>query len=493
LHRALLRLSGTQAESGGIRMEKIPRNTVIELDIDSLAYGARGVARLDDFVWFVDGALPGQRIRARVLRMKKNYGEARLDQVLKPSPHQVNPPCPWFSACGGCRLQDLDYDIQVLSKTRQLQDLLKRIGKVTVDNILPVIPATSIYRYRNKMEFTFSNRRWILPDEPPGVSSNFALGLHPAGRHDKILDISNCLLQSETAGHLLRQIREMASGSGLPPYDVKSHKGFWRFLVLREGFRTGDMMVNIITSGEGGPAGAEFISGMAGRITSEATGTTTVLHSITDRKAEVAYGESERILTGPGKIMEKIDDCRFEISPNAFFQTNTLQAELLFRTIMSLAAFRGDETVYDLYCGTGAIGIYLAPAVKRVTGIEVVAAAVADARRNITLNQTGNMDIFQGDMRDVLGCSGELPERFGKPDVIILDPPRGGPHPKTIRELLKLDVPKLIYVSCNPAILARDLDILCSDMYHPSVIQPIDMFPHTSHIEVVTVLEKQGE
>ena len=345
---------------------------LIQLTIDDLAFGARGVAREGDFVWFVDGAIPGQRVIARIRRKKKNHGEAVVHKVLQPSPFQIPPPCPYFSDCGGCRLQHLEYSKQVEYKANQIGDVLERIGGIDRKIILEPVRAESDYHYRNKMEYTFSNRRWLLRDDPMEKPADFALGLHAPGRYDKVLDIDRCLLPSETANQILRVVRKSAAESGLPPYDLKTHTGFWRFLVIREGRMTGQHMINIITSGESGQDGIAAVDRIANHLNREIEDLTTIVHSTSDRLSQVAYGDDTRIISGPGKIIDMIGDSRFEISPEAFFQTNTVQAHQLFQTVADLAAFTGSETVYDLYCGTGAIGIFIAPSVKQVLGIEVI-------------------------------------------------------------------------------------------------------------------------
>jgi 23S rRNA (uracil1939-C5)-methyltransferase len=492
------------------------KGDILELTIDDLAFGGRGVARLNDFVWFVKQGIPGQKVSAKITKIKKGYGEARVHEIISPSPDQVSPPCPYFGICGGCQFQHLEYEKQVEYKTKQVKELLERIGSQKQIGVRPTIPATDIYGYRNKMEFTYSNRRWLIKENDNEQSADFALGLHVPNRYDKVLNIDACLLQSEKANRLLKEIGELTAQSRLSPYSTATHQGFWRFLVIREGKNTGDLMVNIITSDQNLDEGKKEIDRFVHKLFWSKRGTsvstslrskttptnrgglkinhpelTTLLHSVCDQKAQVAFGKMERLLLGPGKITERICERIFDISPNAFFQTNTKQTQILFDTISELADFQGDETVYDLYCGTGAIGIYIADRVKQVIGIEVIESAVADGKHNIELNEIHNIELFQSDMKDALQKS-DLAGKYGTPDVVILDPPRGGPHPKTLKGLLDLAPPKIIYVSCNPPILSRDLQILCEEMYICTTVQPVDMFPHTGHIEVVAVLKKKS-
>ena len=465
------------------------KGDILELTIDDLAFGARGIARLDDFVWFVDRGIPGQRVRAKIRKIKKSYGEARVEEVIEPSPHQVDPPCPYFGTCGGCQLQHLHYDVQVEAKTRQVKDILERLGGLENVEVKPTIPCDKIYAYRNKMEFSFSDRRWLTEDDPPDKPEDFALGLHVPGRFDKVLDIDACLLQSEQSNRVFQTIKELIPQTELKPYNLKTHDGFYRFLVMREGKNTDDLLLNFITSGQAGEQGEKAIEWIIHKMFWRHPEVTTVFHTITDRKAQAALADEERLLLGPERLREKIGDKIFEISPTAFFQTNTHQAERLYETVVKLAEFQGTEMVYDLYCGTGAIGIYLADKVKQVLGIEIVESAIEDARRNAQLNEVSNIEFVLADMKEALKNAESIVEECGAPDVVVLDPPRGGTHPKSIKGLIDLAPQKIVYVSCNPAILARDLQVICKDGYSIKTVQPVDMFPHTGHIEVVAVLE----
>jgi len=465
----------------------------IELDIHDLAFGARGVARTDDFVWFVEKGIPGQKVRARVIQVKKKYGEAYVEDVLEPSPYQQDPPCPYFGVCGGCRLQHLSYDVQVEAKTRQVKEILERIGGLNGTVVQATLPSEDIYHYRNKMEFSFSDKRWLTENDPHEKPTDFALGLHVPGRYDKVLDIDACLLQSETCNRVFKTVKELVLQTDLPAYSTKTNTGFYRFLVIREGKNTGDLMLNFVTSGQAGEEGEKAIGWIVHKMFWRHPEVTTVIHSITDRKAQVATADTERLVLGPEKLTEKVGNRTFEISANAFFQTNTRQAQRLFNTIVELADLHGGEVVYDLYCGTGAIGIMLADRVKKVVGIEAIESAVKDAERNAELNSLSNMEFVLADMKDAMKDVEFLEGNFGLPDVVILDPPRAGTHPKTIHRLVDLMAPKIIYVSCNPAILARDLEILCESIYSLETVQPVDMFPHTGHIEVVATLVKNHQ
>lgn len=469
-------------------MSPLKKGDILELDIQDLAFGGRGVSRLEDFVWFVDGGIPGQKVKAIVRRKRSRFGEASLKEVLKPSPHEVPPPCPYFGVCGGCTLQQLDYPIQVKAKNRQLEEILRRIGGLVPGLFLDPVPADRLYGYRNKMEFTFSPFRWRMHPGDPEEPDDFALGLHVPGRFDKVIDIDACLLQPDIMNQIMRRIRTLCRESGLKAYHFREHTGVWRFLVLRHS-RRNEIMVNLVTSGEEKGPGGKIVTGIAEILTGEIPEITTFVHSITDSPAQSSFGESARVLHGPGKILETLGGKQFEISPESFFQTNAYQADRLFQSIADLAALEGSETLFDLYCGTGAIGIYLSGKVRKIIGLEVIPQAVEDGRRNIVLNRLDNMEILPADMKDVLHDPDFMP-RHGEPDIVILDPPRGGTHPRTIEDLIRLSCPKVVYVSCNPAILARDLKSFTSGGYTVRKVQMIDMFPHSGHIEAVALITR---
>ena len=465
------------------------RGQSLTLSVDSLTSNGQGIARMDHFVFFVNGGIPGQTIRGTVRRLKKTYGEVTIDEIVEESPHRVKPPCPYFGSCGGCRYQNISYPVQVESKTLQVVDAVERIGGIHPGYVLPTLPSEAELGYRNKMEFTFSDRRWFINTSDPG-DPRFALGLHVPGFFDKVLDIEACLLQSPRMNTVFRRVKEAVVNTGLPPYSIRSHTGYWRFLVLREGRNTDTLMVNLITSSQEGESGDRTIRKIAEAVCGDRN-ITTFIHSKTDRKGQVAFAESADTLVGPGTISETIGDSLFEISPDAFFQTHTAQTLRLFQTIADLAELRGNETVYDLYCGTGAIGLYLAHRTERIIGIEVIESAIRDAKRNRLLNRCDNIEFILADMKDALQEPEALTDIPAPPDVIILDPPRGGPHPKTIDALLRIRSPVIVYVSCNPAILARDLSILCKSVYEPERIQPVDMFPQTPHVEAVARLVRR--
>lgn len=469
-------------------MTVVKKREEITARIDSLAYGGQGVARIDDFVVFVQGALPGQKVRALVTKVKKSYAEARTLQVLEQSPFSVEPWCRHFGECGGCLLQNLDYEKQIEFKGQQVKELLERVGGFKGFEFLPTLPSSDIYYYRNKMEFSFARDRWLSSSEiASGVSlerQGCFLGLHARGFFDKVVDLQECHLINSISVEILNLVRVTARKSGLPVHSTMDQAGFWRFLVVRCSAFTDNLMVNVITSEFKPDIAAALRDGLMKRFPA----ITSLYNGVTRSKAGVAFCEEEHLLAGNKTILEKIGDFQFRLSPNSFFQTNSRQVKRLYDVILELAEFQGDETVYDLYCGAGAISIYISPSVRRVVGFESVNAAVINARENCMDNHVKNCEFVLGDLKDQLNKTDEVVQEHGRPDVIILDPPRGGLHPKTVQAVLALAPQKIIHVSCNPATLARELGEFCREDYVLTRVQPVDMFPHTAHVEVVAQL-----
>ncbi len=466
------------------------KGSEFQATVESLAYGGHGICRIENFVVFVRGALPGQTIKARIVRKKSSYAEARLLEVLSESPFAVPPRCVHFGSCGGCLLQHFDYEKQCDEKYNQVKDLLQRVGGLQDFEMLPTLPAQPIYNYRNKIEFSFSRDRWLSPEE---IASNkevektgLYLGFHAKGFFNKVIDIQECHLTDPVATRILREVREIAQNSGLPVYSTQDHQGFWRFLVVRPAFNTGDLVVNVVTSRFDKTVVAE----LKNRLTTEFPQITSLINGITKSKSSVAYTEEEFVLFGEPTIEERLGPYRFQISANSFFQTNTRQAKVLYDVALEFAEFDGDELVYDLYCGAGSISIYISEHVDKVVGFESVGSAVENARQNCRLNDVQNCQFVLGDLKDQLNDTEQVLRDYGQPDVIILDPPRGGMHPKTVQAVLNLQPERIVHVSCNPATMARELQVLTQD-YRLTKVQPVDMFPHTAHIEVVAQLVKK--
>jgi 23S rRNA (uracil1939-C5)-methyltransferase len=460
----------------------VKKGQLIELTIDQVAFGGKGITRVEGMAVFVDGTVPGDRVLAQVIKKKKSYAEARVVELLAPSAQRVTPPCTCSGRCGGCKWQFLDYAYQLLYKQQHVRDALEHIALIKDVPVHATIGSEMIYGYRNKMEFSCSNRRWLLPEElgREDVVRGMALGLHVPGTFDKVMDIEACLLQPELGNRILGDVRSHIQSSSLPPYDLRSHEGFWRFLVLRHSVAFDEWMVNLVTSWEA----LDEVRPLAEALTARYPNVATVVNNISTRVSGVATGEREITLHGPGVILEKIGPFTFELSANSFFQTNTRGAARLYEAVKHYAALTGGETVLDLYCGTGTIAIYLADQAREVIGLEVVEGAVADARRNCARNGIANCRFIAGDVRHTLAQVGVRPE------VMVIDPPRSGMHADVVKQVMALGPAKIVYVSCNPATMARDL-VLLKEAYEVAEVQPVDMFPHTFHIEAVARLQRK--
>jgi len=458
----------------------VKKGQVLDLKIEKLIFGGRGLSRVDGFTVFVDRTVPGDEVQARVFRKKKNHAEARVLSLIAPSPFREVPPCRYSGFCGGCPWQFLDYEKQLAFKREQVVESLEHIGQLEGIPVHPVIPSEQRFQYRNKMEFSFSDRRWLLPEElsKKEVSKDFALGLHVRGSFDKVLDVDTCLIQPELGNSILGAVREHVRETGIPPYGLKSHKGFWRFLMLRHSASNDTWMVNIVTSEEQRP----WTEPLARLLSERYENITSIVNNVNTRRASIAIGEQERLLAGEPFIRDKIGDFEFEISANSFFQTNTAGAERLYDVVKAYAALTGKETVLDLYSGTGTIPIFLSREARKIVGIEILETAVEDARRNCERNQVDNCQFLWGDIQAGLE---HVKERT---DVMVIDPPRAGMHPDVVKEVCSHRPGRIVYVSCNPATLARDLALLKA-YYHIAEVQPVDMFPHTYHIECVARLE----
>lgn len=463
-------------------MAKLKRRQQVELEICKVAFGGKGIAYLDDYVVFVESSLPGDRVSARITKAKKNYAEARLIQLLQPSPLRQPAPCEHFGYCGGCKWQNVAYEQQLQFKKQHVEESLRHIGKVSAGAIHDPIPAPQLFGYRNKMEFSFAEERWLTPEElkNPEIKKGFALGLHVPNFFDRILDINYCWLQSDFFNKILKFSKDYFKNSEIPIYHLYRKEGVLRYLVLRQSFAEQTVMVNVVTFR---PA-AEQLRDYAQKLTREFPFVMSVVNTINSSYAQVATGDEHHVIHGAPVIHERLGRFRFEISPDSFFQTNSIQAEKLYEIVREYAAVKDCE-VWDLYCGTGSIAIFLAGEATTVTGFEIIENAVKDAERNAALNGVANCRFVAGDLRHSLrSISAE------KPRVIICDPPRSGMHPEVLKALLEIAPERIVYVSCNPATMARDLEVLASE-YAILEVQPVDMFPHTYHIESVAKLEKK--
>jgi 23S rRNA (uracil1939-C5)-methyltransferase len=452
------------------------RGQEIDVTVERLALEGHGVGRLDGLVVFVEKGLPGERVRARVRKIKRNFIQARSLEVLEAAPERVPGRCSHLSVCGGCSWQELAYEAQLRAKTQLVQEALERLGGFRDIDVPETLASPQPFFYRNKMEYTFF----------AGRDGQVVLGLHMPGAFDRVFDVDACFLMSETSNRVLARARELTAESGLPAYHSRRHEGFWRHLVLRESKSSGDMLVNFVT--HEGPWPTQ--QGVVAALTQEFPEIRSLVRTINTRKATIAQGEREEILHGPGEIEDCIGDLRFKISAASFFQPNPKQAQRLFALATEWAACRGHEEVLDLYAGTGTISLFLARKARRVTGIELGEGAVVDAQRNAALNGIDNCRFVAADVRRFLR---QPPVEWGTLDVVIADPPRAGLHPDVVQALRQLHAPRLVYVSCNPSTLARDLQLLCRDgLYALVQVQPVDMFPHTYHVETVARLEARN-
>ncbi|MBN1449292.1 MAG: 23S rRNA (uracil(1939)-C(5))-methyltransferase RlmD [Bacteroidetes bacterium] len=469
---------------------QLRRGDIIELEIEKAAFEGRCVARSGGLVIFVDGAVPGDRVRAFIHKKKKQFAEARVEELLVPSPHRVLPRCRHFGVCGGCKWQHMAYAQQLRWKREHVLDAFIRIGGLEDVRVNETLPAEEPFWYRNKMEFSFGEMRWLLPDELGTVDREaelFALGLHVPKRYDRILHIDECHLESPESNAILNATRDFFLARSIPAYSTRTHEGDLRHLVIREGKHTGERMVFLVSTQHR----EDVMRDYARMLQRPELGVSTFVHGITTRKSTVAIADEEIVYIGDGTIREQLGRNVFRISPSSFFQTNTLQAERLYGLAEQAAALTPDDVVWDLYCGTGTIALFIARDVRHVVGVELNAAAIEDARRNAQDNGIENTTFITADIVDFIGKRQEFD--VPSPDVIITDPPRAGMHPKVVEAVGRSGVERLVYVSCNPSTSARDCGMLREYGYVVEDITPVDMFPHTWHIECVISLRKTGE
>jgi 23S rRNA (uracil1939-C5)-methyltransferase len=449
----------------------VTRDQELELSIDSLAYGGNGVARLNGFVVFVRRGLPGDRVRARVTKVKRNHAEALAVEVLRPGPQRIDAPCAHYPACGGCRFQDLAYKAQVAAKQEQIVDALRRIGGIAEPPLEPIVPAVEQFHYRNKLEYSFTQ----TPNGP-------ALGFHKAGRWDEVLEIERCWISSDLGNALRDTVRDWAREERLEAYDQAEHTGYLRHLVIREGRNTGQALVQLVTA-----PGERFEREQLVEVLRRFPEVCSIHWAVNDSPAEVT-NLSTTLLWGDEAIEEELCGLRFRVRPNAFLQTNTKMAERLYELAREYAGLTGNETVYDLYCGIGTIGLTVASQALTVWGVEVSEESVACALENAELNGIANAAFFAGEVGASLE---ELRDRAGAPDVVVVDPPRAGLSGKALRRAARLEASRLVYVSCNPTTLAGNVKELERDWgYRLERVRPVDMFPHTPHVECVALLTR---
>jgi 23S rRNA (uracil1939-C5)-methyltransferase len=481
----------------------IKKGDIVEFQIEKYAFEGKGIAKVSknellglneengnekNYVVFVVGSYPGDKVNARLLKIKNSYAEALVMEILTPSSERVIARCKFFGTCGGCKQQDLNYDAQAKYKQQQVEEIFHKLGGFSDFEIEPIIPSQNVFHYRNKMEFSFSEKRWLTKEEisKEGIlDKDFSLGLHIPKIYDKVLDVDECFLQSEVSNKILNFTRDFFKKRNTSIYSTKTHTGYLRNLVIKQASLTNDLMVNLVTSEEKD----ELVNEYCDELRKEIPQVTTLINNINKKFAAVAVGDYEKVIYGSGFIYDEIGKHKFRISANSFFQTNTLQAEKLYQTALDFVELKGNEIVYDLYSGAGTITIFISDKAKKVYAFEAVESAIADAKVNADLNNILNVKFFAADLYKSF-----LPivEKYNipKPDVIIIDPPRSGMHPITVDDVIKLFPNKIVYVSCNPATQVRDIKLMVEAGYKLFKIRPVDMFPHTFHIENVAMLTK---
>ncbi|NWF89484.1 MAG: 23S rRNA (uracil(1939)-C(5))-methyltransferase RlmD [Ignavibacteriaceae bacterium] len=478
------------------------KGDIIELQIGKYAFEGKGIAKVSkdellglssdskqekNYVVFVDGSYPGDNVKARLLKIKNSYAKAITVDIIHASEERTTARCKFFSVCGGCKQQDLIYALQAKYKQQQVVEIFNKLGGFKNLQVELIIPSENIFYYRNKMEFSFADRRWLTKDELAieNIEKNFALGLHIPRIFDKVLDVDECFLQSEISNRILNLTRRYFKERNSSIYSTKTHTGFLRNLVIKQSQKTNDIMVNLVTSEENDELMLEYRDVMLKDIPE----ITTIVNNISKKKAAIAVGDYEKVIYGSGFIYDIIGTYKFRISANSFFQTNTLQAEKLYQTALDFAELTGHEIVYDLYSGAGTIAIYVSEKAKEIFGFESVESAIDDAKVNAELNNISNVKFFNADLyKSFLPIveTNQLPN----PGVIIIDPPRSGMHENTVNDVIALSPQKIVYVSCNPTTQVRDIKLMVNAGYKLERIRPVDMFPHTYHIENVALLSR---
>lgn len=472
-------------------MKRIPaeKKRIENILITDIAEGGKGVGKTDELVLFVEKAVPGDVVSVELFKKKKNFAEAKVTELISPSEHRTEPFCPHFGVCGGCKWQHMTYDAQLQFKQKSVLDALERLGKVDVSESEGILPSYETRYYRNKLEFTFSNKRWLTDGDMAGEQTGDmnALGFHVPLRFDKILNIDVCYLQSSPSNEIRNALRDFALSENISFYDLRSHEGALRNLIIRTA-TTGELMVIVVfayVTQEEVEKTMNYLKDLFPQITS-------LLYIINQKRNDTIFDQEINVFYGRDYIFEQMGDVAgapdltFKIGPKSFYQTNSLQAHQLYLITREFAGFKGDELVYDLYTGAGTIANFVARHVKQVIGVEYVPTAIEDAVINSGINNITNTKFYAGDMKDVL--TPDFVVEHGKPDVIITDPPRAGMHADVVSRILEIEAPKIVYVSCNAATQARDIALL-KEKYSVKRIRPVDMFPHTQHVENVVLLE----
>jgi len=460
------------------------KKMVYDVPVVDVADRGKSVAKdAEGKVYFIDKAVPGDVVDILVLKKKKSFFQGVVKAYKKKSEFRVEPRCEHFGVCGGCKWQHLDYAAQLEFKSNTVLNAMTRIGKVDPSVIQPIKGAEPIFRYRNKLEYSFSNKRWLTEEEVQSdgkIDQSPALGFHAPGAFDKVVDVQTCHLQEDLSNEIRNFVRKYTQEHQLEYYDARAHTGLMRNMILRN-TSLGQWMLIMSFAHED-----EAVIPMLDTLKREFPQITSLYFVINKKHNDTILDQNIILHYGTPFVVEQLGDVKYKIGPKSFFQTNTAQAKILFDTAVEFANLKGDENVYDLYTGLGSIALYVSRSVRQVTGIEEVEAAIVDARENARFNEIENATFYAGDVKDIL--TDDFSNKHGKPDLVITDPPRVGMHKDVVQTLLKLEAPRIVYVSCNPATQARDLDLL-SEKYVTKRMQPVDMFPHTHHIENVALLE----
>ncbi|MCM1520644.1 MAG: 23S rRNA (uracil(1939)-C(5))-methyltransferase RlmD [Lachnoclostridium sp.] len=453
------------------------------IEITGVAAEGNALARVNDMVVFIPFGAPGDVADVKVDRVKRNYAEGHIERIITPSSLRQEPRCSHFTLCGGCRWQHLPYDFQLRCKQQQVEDAMTRIAKIPIPEITPILGSEKIWEYRNKMEYTFSNKKWLTYDEMRSgqeFPDRDAAGFHIPGAFDKVLDIEKCHLQDDLGNRIRLFVKQFGKDHGYTFYDLRQQQGLLRTLMIRIA-STGEVMAVMVFGEDDRHKIEELLAAMKEKFPE----ITSLLYVVNTKVNDTIADQEVINYSGRDYIEEEMEGLRFRIGPKSFYQTNSLQAYRLYSVAREFAQLRGDELVYDLYTGTGTIACFLARGVKHVVGIEYVPEAVADAKVNAAANGLDNTEFYAGDMKDVL--TDEFIAAHGRPDVMIVDPPRAGMHADVVNVILNAEPRRIVYVSCNPATQARDLALLHAK-YDVEAIRPVDMFPHTQHVENVVAL-----
>jgi 23S rRNA (uracil1939-C5)-methyltransferase len=448
----------------------VSKNMNYKIDISGLGHGGEGIGKVDNFTVFVEGAIPEDNIEAKIIKVKSNYAIGKLQRIIKPSPHRISPPCPIADKCGGCQIQQIDYQRQLEYKTQLVKDNIERIGKIKDIIIHPTIGMKDPWNYRNKAQF------------PIGEEGGAVLGFYAKGSHN-IIETDTCFIQHSENDKITRIIRRFINEYKISIYDEKKHQGLLRHVVTKVGFSTGVIMLVLVINGEDIPHKDELVN----RLLDSNAKIVSIYLNINKTKSNVILGKENRLIYGKKHIVDHIGDIKFEISPLSFFQVNPIQTKVLYEKALEYADLQGDEIVYDAYCGIGTISLFLAQRAKKVIGVEIVDQAIKDAKRNAQLNNIENVEFYTGEAEKVIP---KLYKQEQKADVVVVDPPRKGCDEKLLDTIIQMKPKRVVYVSCNPSTLARDLNYLEKGGFKTNEIQPVDMFPHTMHVETVVLMSR---